>query len=136
MSLYESNHVRLGWLAGPVERLKGVLVATVPGDSDLRLQVLEHSPYTTTLILTCLFTDAGSIASRIESSSGVPEGFPGMTVRVYHDARLAEAQEWRHAPHAASHDAGAELDERWARNIVLNKWLEYCVERGYRFVPQ
>ena len=28
-----------------------------------------------------------------------------------------------------------ELDQRWARNTMLNKWLEYCVERGHRF-PQ
>ena len=28
-----------------------------------------------------------------------------------------------------------ELDQRWARNTMLNKWLEYCAERGHRF-PQ
>jgi len=28
-----------------------------------------------------------------------------------------------------------ELDERWARNVLLNKWLEYCAERGHRFHP-
>jgi len=28
-----------------------------------------------------------------------------------------------------------ELDQRWARNVMLNKWLEYCVERGHRFSP-
>jgi hypothetical protein len=26
-----------------------------------------------------------------------------------------------------------ELDQRWARNMMLNKWLEYCAERGHRF---
>jgi uncharacterized protein YqiB (DUF1249 family) len=28
---------------------------------------------------------------------------------------------------------GEGLDARWARNVLLNKWLEYCVERGHRF---
>src|SRR5690606_33119920 len=28
-----------------------------------------------------------------------------------------------------------ELDQRWARNMMLNKWLEYCLERGHRFTP-
>ena len=63
-----------------------------------------------------------------------------MGVRVYHDARLVEAQEWAHThEHAAlralRNTVACELDQRWARNIMLNKWLEYCVERGHRFAP-
>jgi uncharacterized protein len=26
-----------------------------------------------------------------------------------------------------------ELDQRWTRNMMLNKWLEYCAERGHHF---
>jgi uncharacterized protein YqiB (DUF1249 family) len=26
------------------------------------------------------------------------------------------------------------LDARWQRNMMLNKWLEYCFDRGHRFV--
>jgi uncharacterized protein YqiB (DUF1249 family) len=26
-----------------------------------------------------------------------------------------------------------ELGDRWLRNVMLNKWLDYCVERGHRF---
>ena len=61
-----------------------------------------------------------------------------MRVRIYHDARLVEAQEW-----ATQHDhqalqclrgtAERELDQRWARNTMLNKWLEYCIDRGHGF---
>ena len=25
------------------------------------------------------------------------------------------------------------LGPRWSRNMLLNKWLEYCVDRGHRF---
>ncbi len=61
-----------------------------------------------------------------------------MRVRVYHDAHLAEALEWAgsHAQpvlRALRTHAERELDQRWARNVMLNKWLEYCVERGHRF---
>ena len=51
------------------------------------------------------------------------------------DARVAEA-------HALGAGAGGRpgrpvdgerLDARWARNVMLNKWLEYCVDRGHRF---
>jgi uncharacterized protein YqiB (DUF1249 family) len=63
---------------------------------------------------------------------------PDLRVRVYHDAHLAEAQEWagthtQSVLKALRSQAERELDQRWARNVMLNKWLEYCVERGHRF---
>jgi hypothetical protein len=27
----------------------------------------------------------------------------------------------------------ATLGERWLRNMLLNKWLDYCLDRGHRF---
>ncbi len=129
MSLYESNYIRFGWLAGDVESLEGRYRSEVHGDCDLLLTVVGRSPYTTTLNLTYLLPEAARARP-----------YPDMGVRLYHDARLAEAQEW-----AAAHGhAGLrslrrrmerELDQRWARNVMLNKWLEYCVERGHRFSP-
>ena len=127
MGLYESNYVRLNWLAGAVGGLEGTHRSAVAGDCDLVLDVTEHTPYTSTVNLTYLFPE----------SAGVLQ-YPDMRVRVYHDAHLAEAQEW-----AGAHSqpvlkvlrtqAERELDQRWARNVMLNKWLEYCVERGHRF---
>ena len=127
MSLYESNYLRLTTLAGDLRRLPDARVSRVPEDCDLRLSVTERSPYTTSLDLTYLFA--------------VPDGvstYPDMRVRIYHDARLVEAQEW-----ATQHDhralralrgmAERELDQRWARNTMLNKWLEYCIDRGHGF---
>ena len=29
----------------------------------------------------------------------------------------------------------AQLGERWLRNMMLNKWLDYCLERGHEFTP-
>jgi len=52
MSLYESNYVRLGWLAGSLATLAGNHRSTVRDDCDLLLNVTERSPYTTTLNLT------------------------------------------------------------------------------------
>ena len=133
MSLYESNYLRFGWLAGDVTQLSGAYRSTVAGDCDLLLTVAARSPYTTTLTLTYLLPD-----------EPVPSAYPDMSVRLYHDARLAEAQEWA-APSGSAHQPAVlrslrsrmerELDQRWARNVMLNKWLEYCVERGHRFSP-
>ena len=129
MSLYESNYIRFGWLAANIARMQGEYQSRVAGDCDLLLAVVERSPYTTTLNLTYLIPDQEATRR-----------FPDMGVRVYHDARLVEAQGWAQAhEHAAlralRNTVACELDQRWARNIMLNKWLEYCVERGHRFAP-
>jgi uncharacterized protein YqiB (DUF1249 family) len=57
---------------------------------------------------------------------------------VYHDARLVEAlgpiDSRRHRDLADMRgNGGQRIDERWTRNQMLNKWLEYCAERGHRF---
>ncbi len=127
MSLYESNYLRLANLAGSLKALPDMSVSRVPEDCDLRLTVTERSPYTTSFDLTYLFE--------------APEGlttYPDMRVRIYHDARLAEAQEWatQHEHEALRRLRGVaerELDQRWARNTMLNKWLEYCIDRGHGF---
>jgi hypothetical protein len=67
-----------------------------------------------------------------------------MQIRIYRDARLAEAASctgWRrhtlprHLRDQARvlHNSRRVLGRRWARNVLLNKWLEYCAERGHRF---
>ena len=131
MALYESNYQRLSWLTGVLANLAGKHRSVVAGDCDLLLSVTERSPYTTTLNLTYrLGTGPGDATS----------DYPDMGIRIYHDAHLVEAQEWSGThPHAVlralRQRAERELDQRWARNMMLNKWLEYCLERGHRFSP-
>lgn len=136
MSLYESNDLRLRALAGDPRALRGLRRSTVAGDCDLVLTVLEQSPYTTTLELTYDLS-AGAGAEAGAGAAGA-RTTPDMLVRLYHDARLAEALGWPAAhPHEVlqglRREAERELDQRWARNVVLNKWLEYCLERGHVF---
>ena len=127
MGLYESNYIRLGWLAGDVRALAGSHRSCVATDCDLVLSVTERSPYTSTVCLTYLLPGADGATP-----------YPDMRVRIYHDAHLVEAQQWADAHtqpllQALRSRAERELDQRWARNGMLNKWLEYCVERGHRF---
>jgi uncharacterized protein YqiB (DUF1249 family) len=120
MTLYESNFVRLGWLAGDVRALSGESRSRVAGDCELKLRVLERSAYTTMLALTyALLADGLGDA-------------PDLEVRVYHDARVAEAHGYG-APRRRGEPQRAPVAQRWARNMMLNKWLEYCVDRGHRF---
>jgi uncharacterized protein YqiB (DUF1249 family) len=127
MSLYESNYIRLGWLIQNLETIDGAAISTVEGDCPLHLTVEERSRYTTTLKLTYIFEE--ETAARAD---------PDLQIRVYHDARLAEVQaaaRWHRHSMLESIRSGLAraLGDRWRRNMMLNKWLDYCVERGHRF---
>ncbi len=126
MSLYESNYIRLGWLAGDLRRLQGVYRSCRPGDCDLLLTVIEQCAYTSILELTYELRQDSALVR-----------CPDLRVRVYHDARLVEAEQ--RGEHTVEPTlkvpacAERELRQRWVRNMMLNKWLEYCAERGHRF---
>jgi uncharacterized protein YqiB (DUF1249 family) len=130
MSLYESNYIRLGWLIPRLHEIETSCVSHVEGDCPLHLRIDERTKYTTLLTLTYLFEDGDE---RIAD--------PDLLIRVYHDARLAEVQacaRWhRHTMlEAIRSDLVRALGDRWLRNIMLNKWLDYCFERGHRFVAE
>ncbi len=127
MTLYESNYIRLRHLVGDAFALPDTQISMQPDDCPLRLHVVERSPYTVTLAMTYEFVEDGVFVAD-----------PDLQLRVYRDARLAEAldsprwqrlkvlNEWRRR---LAHN----LNARWQRNMMLNKWLEYCAERGHRF---
>ena len=128
MSVYESNFLRLMHVVPDLERLDGCYRSRVAGDCDLHLEIMERSRYTVTMTLTYHFeTDQGRIAD------------PDMLVRAYLDGRLAEAMnlggvdgEHRHAELRRLIQAERrDLDARWTRNMVLNKWLDYLIEQGH-----
>lgn len=125
MSMYESNYLRLMQLIPELERLDGCFRSRVAGDCELFVDVLERCRYTVTLSLTYFFEgENGRIAD------------PDMTVRAYLDGRLAEAMSLsgnhRHSElRRLSKAQGAELNARWKRNVVLNKWLEYLSDQGH-----
>ena len=125
MTLYESNFIRLGWIVPDPCQLPGRAVSTVAGDIPLELTVVERAPYTTTATLSYLFDEDGCTVRD-----------PGLELRVYHDAKLAEvtgcgpvqaglARMQAQLPRCA--------DRRWGSNMLLNKWLEYCAGRGHSF---
>jgi uncharacterized protein YqiB (DUF1249 family) len=83
------------------------------------LSVCARSPYTSELLLTYLLPGTAAPAA--------VERVPDLRLRVYHDARVLEAC-------GAGVAAERELDRRWNRNQMVNKWLEYCLERGHSFL--
>ncbi len=125
MSLYDSNYFRLNHLIPELHRLDGYFRSRVAGDCDLHVEILERSRYTVTMALSYFFEE-----------EGVRIADPDMKVRVYLDGQLAESLgfsgEHRHAAfRRLSRMHRAELDTRWRRNIILNKWLEYLMDQGH-----
>lgn len=125
MALYESNFLRLERLIPEIERLDGYYRSGVAGDCDLHVEILDRSRYTVTLSLTYFF---------FENNRRIAD--PDLKVRVYLDGGLAEAMslsgQHRHAElRRLVREHKRELDKRWRRNMVLNKWLEYLIDSGH-----
>ncbi|NND60573.1 MAG: DUF1249 domain-containing protein [Gammaproteobacteria bacterium] len=127
MTLYESNYVRLNWLLPQLPNAHTCLVSTTNDDAPLYLRVDEVCRYTTTMTLTYLFRDPDGLVAD-----------PDLRVRVYHDAMMVEAmgctERHRHQLLQGFRTGhGSELVQRWQRNMMLNKWLEYCADHGHQF---
>ena len=125
MALYESNYLRLLQLVPELERLDGCFRSRVAGDCELFVEFLERCRYTITMSLTYRFdSDDGCIAD------------PDVKVRAYLVGRLDEPMslggDHQHAElRRLIRKNRRELDARWRRNMVLNKWLEYLSDQGH-----
>lgn len=128
MALYESNFLRLLRLVPELDSIDGCYRSRVAGECDLHLEILERCRYTVTLSMTYhLATDDGLLVD------------PDLTVRAYLDGQQAEVmaigQFGGDPRHSALRDIvkrhRGELDRRWRRNIILNKWLDYLSEQGH-----
>lgn len=122
MALYEENYIRLRTLVPRPDLLPEHAVSRVSGCVDLHVKIRERERYTTTLNLTCLFPHGTGYRRE-----------PDLTVRICHDARTAEAMDFRCRRIRHLSNARRTLAIRWQRNRFLHKWLGYCLRRGHRF---
>ena len=129
MTMYESNFIKLERLMrGVCSAQKTLWTSVDTEDCDLYLRFSRLEPYTTTLKLTYWFEDGPDD----------PVADPDLTLRMYHDARLVEAVggssvHRHHMLRQLATVGSAELDRRWRRNMVLNKWLDYLLDMGHSF---
>lgn len=123
MTLYEQNYVQARMLIPRLQSMDaGVYWSRVEGCLDLRLQILEVSPYTTTINLSYVFDgDTRGHAA------------PDLQIRVYHDARSAEALSGLVHGHRLTTRSVRTLEGSWHLNRFLYKWLRYCRFRGHAF---
>lgn len=144
MSIYESNFLRLLQLIPDLATIEGRACSLTPRDLPLHVEIIERTRYTCTLKMTYLFStgaDADQICADHPTALAEEDQWfadPDLRLRVYFDGRLAEVMHLSDAHRhrvlrqiAATHRE--ELDQRWRRNIMLNKWLEFCLDAGHRF---
>lgn len=91
------------------------------------LLVVERSPYTTTLLMSQ--TSATAVPSWLK--------MPKLTVRMYHDAKLAEVLAWEgHKRLRPRYDypnqAMYQTDEKVQINQFLGELLTRCLSHGYK----
>jgi uncharacterized protein YqiB (DUF1249 family) len=131
MDIYEQNYIRLRQLIPDFQKIGAHAVSAAPGRMDLHYECLQCSKYTTVFRLTHKF-------ETLE---------PNLEIRVYHDARVAEVL----ASNVQSDDAYWDgqhritslfradvrnLRSKWRLNRFLQKWLQYCLQQGHKFVPR
>lgn len=127
ITLYESNFLRLSEVGPDLSALNSAHPqqrSTGSDGSELLAEFVEVSRFTLTFNLTYLFEEGGR---KIRE--------PDMLVRLYLDANLVEAKSISSTCindfMGTSIPSRVELDSRWARNTMLNKWLEFCTDQGH-----
>lgn len=136
MAIYERNFRLLSDLAPGLAALPDRLISRVDDGHDLHWRVLDRQRYTTELLLThYLDLDGERVAD------------PDLRLRIYHDTgqvemmcdvvcdELVDVLERSHAEvNGDAAGAPGTQARRWAVNLFLNRWLEYLLRQGHRFV--
>ncbi len=125
MGMHGENYHRLVRLFAPQRLAAGTYLSSVDDHLDVRLQVIEHHPYTIDIELTYCLQDP--------ESGGL---MPSAHIRMYRDARMAEVLHY-HADRRLERALGplpparTVFERRVRKSSFLNRWLEYLAEQGH-----
>lgn len=121
MELYEQNYIWLRNIA-PDLCVADEMISSVPGHQDLYLSITERCKYTT-LRMTYQFEEDGQ-----------PLFEPDLHLKVYHDARVVEVQQFHSRTRGPLYVANV-IEDKWRMNRFLYKWLGFCLHQGHYFHP-
>ncbi|MBX3698845.1 MAG: DUF1249 domain-containing protein [Dokdonella sp.] len=125
MGMHGENFHRLAHLFAPQRLNAGFYLSSVDDHLDVRLEIIEHHPYTIDLELTYCLRDA-------ETGGLVPSA----RIRMYRDARMAEVLHY-HADLRLEQALGplpparTIFERRVRKSSFLNRWLEYLAAQGH-----
>lgn len=126
----ESNYQKLFRLIPDLCSFDKTAIGHTDNKPDLFLDVIERNPYTLTIELSHCFNRR--LSEFIE---------PGLKIRIYLDAKLAEVVRDHERPAVSNvyPDPGAflEIQEyKWRLNYFLQKWLDHCLKTDYQFASE
>lgn len=127
MAECEANYARLTKLVADKSKDEFRFVVARGNQQWLhQLRVSERSPYTTTLELSRAAINPGSDWLAM----------PKLTIRMYHDAKLAEVLAWeghkRLRPrYEYPNQSMYHSDEKYQLNRFLGEWLSICLEQAF-----
>lgn len=130
MAECDTNYLRLSKLMPHMRAQQHRQIAISFGAASrtlVTITVLDQARYTTTLTL-------------YQSQEIWDDCTPEMTVRVYHDARMAEVIAYQHkrAPRAVYNYPNRRMharDEKRQLNRLLGEWLAMCLVHGHEPEP-
>lgn len=125
MDLYERNYMLVRLLAPALSSATGTRISTVEGELPLEMRDIEHGRYTTTFRLTYRLS--------ARDARGREGREPNLAIRLYHDARTCEVMCGLMPGETGEERRVRDLDEGHRLNRFLNRWLDYCLERGHGF---
>jgi len=125
MGLYTENYQRIERVLQLRGRVPGCYVSSIGDGLDLSVELLARHAYTDEVRLTY---------GLVDPVTGQRD--PSAYIRVYHDAKLAEAthcylgRSWQDLL-GLHPDPKLLLNHRLRMNAFLDKWLEYLGEQGH-----
>lgn len=125
MGLYAENYLRIERVLQLRQRVPGCYVSSIADGLDLSVELLARHAYTDEVRLTY---------GLIDPLTGQRD--PSAYIRVYHDARLAEAthcyigRRWQDTI-GLHPEPKLLMNHRLRMNAFLDKWLEYLGEQGH-----
>ncbi len=108
------------------------------GQQEIHIQLYAHQRYLGRIKISLLDQSRYTQTYLLEQvhASGPWLNNPRMTVRLYHDASVAEVIScWRHRRICAVNDYPNRFmhhpDEKVQLNVFLSEWLDYCLRFGH-----
>ena len=125
--LCAANYQKLFRLIPNLQAITESSLTSTSQQSPLQLKIIERTPYTLTIELSHCFLDNDTSLS-----------LPAVIIRIYLDAKLAEAlSDYARDPvsqvFADASASKAIMDYKWRLNYFLQKWLDHCLQQPYNF---
>jgi len=121
--VHESNYAKLLAVIPALKYLpRHAQLAVMSGSQSIQLNVLERTRYTTAINLSL---------QHVKGHPWLPQ--QELTVRLYHDARVAEVNSFQHQnrfnpAYDYPNPRMYHRNEKQQLNRFLGEWLDYCIE--------